>query len=181
MTEYSWPDWGSDRDHGARIAAAWPDTLRKLPLGTPVTGKVIGRQRFGVFVAIDNHPDAVGLAEITAMPRCTELPHVGDRVTGHVLWHADHNHQVKIQLTEWAEHADLLLPYPDKIGQAVTGHVTKLAPIGAFVRIADCIEGLVRPERLSNVTVMERQELTVTTLGVDLERPRISLSATERR
>ncbi|WP_240660076.1 S1 RNA-binding domain-containing protein [Streptomyces sp. WAC 01529] len=29
------------------------------------------------------------------------------------------------------------------VGQTVTGRVTKIVPIGFFVRIADCVEGLV--------------------------------------
>ncbi|WP_200826101.1 S1 domain-containing protein [Kibdelosporangium aridum] len=70
-----------------------------MPLGTQVTGEVIARQPFGVFIRIDGTPDAVGLAEITAMPQGAELPAVAAQVTGEVIWHAEHNHQVKIRLT----------------------------------------------------------------------------------
>lgn len=115
------------------------------------------------------------------MPRCMELPHVGEHVIGRVVWHAEHNHQVKIKLTEWAEHSDLLPPFADMIGQTITGQVTKLAPIGAFVRIADCVEGLVRPEELPAISVSEGQALSVTILGVDLERRRIFLAAAQGR
>ncbi|MFF3085280.1 hypothetical protein ACFVRB_09550 [Streptomyces nojiriensis] len=100
MSEYSWPDDGAEV--GARARAAWAATCEALPVGTPVTGEVIGRRPFGVFLRIDGVPDAVGLAEITAMPHGAELPHLGARVTGEVLWPAEHNHQVKIRLTEWA-------------------------------------------------------------------------------
>jgi ribosomal protein S1 len=181
MTEYSWPDWGSDKDYGTRVVAAWPDTVRNLPLGAPVTGEVVGRRPFGVFLAIDHHPEAIGLAEITAMPRCMELPRVGEHVTGLVLWHADHNHQVKIKLTEWDEHADLLRPFADMIGQTVSGQVTKIAPLGAFVRVADCVEGLIRPEELAETPAVEGQALMVTILDVDLERHRIFLAAARGR
>lgn len=158
--------------------AAWPETVRSVPIGTHVTGEVIGQQPFGVFLAIDGSPDAVGLAKVTAMPSCLDLPTVGRRVSGEVIWHAEHNHQVGITLTEWAQHEDLLPRFANRAGQVVTGRVTKLAPIGAFVRIADCVEGLVRPEDLPGETVVEGQELPVTILGVDLERRRILLSAT---
>ncbi|MFG2951408.1 hypothetical protein [Streptomyces adustus] len=46
-------------------------------------------------------PNAVGLAEITAMPHPMELPAMGATVVGEVIWHADHNRQVKIRLNEW--------------------------------------------------------------------------------
>ncbi|MEV8031870.1 hypothetical protein [Streptomyces sp. NPDC086182] len=61
---------------------------------------MFARAQFGVFLVIDGVPDAVGLAEITAMPHPMELPAAGASVTGKVVWHA-HNHQVKIELDEW--------------------------------------------------------------------------------
>jgi hypothetical protein len=70
-------------------------------VGAPVTGEVVGRHPFGVFLRIDGSPDAIGLAEITAMPHEADLPLVGEHVTGKVLWHAEHEHQVKITLVEW--------------------------------------------------------------------------------
>lgn len=67
-----------------------------------MTGEVIGRRPFGVFISINDFQDAIGLAEITAMPRDATLPLVGAVVTGEVIWHAEHNCQVKIRLAEWA-------------------------------------------------------------------------------
>jgi ribosomal protein S1 len=99
MSEYSWPADGLAA--GARAREAWDATCQALPVGTPVTGEVSGRQPFGVFLTIDGVPDATGLAEITTMPREAVLPQVGARVRGKVLWHAGHNHQVKIKLDEW--------------------------------------------------------------------------------
>ncbi|MDX3854166.1 hypothetical protein [Streptomyces sp. AK02-01A] len=105
MSEYAWP--GKDYENRAATArGAWTETIRTLPLGTKITGEVVGRQRFGVFLSIDGWPDAVGLAEIIAMPRCLDLPVMGERVSGEVVSHAEHNHQVKIRLAEWAEHED---------------------------------------------------------------------------
>lgn len=98
MSAYSWP---GDGPHSAvRVRTAWARTVADLPVGTPVTGQVIGRQPFGVFIRLDGHPDALGLAEITGMPRCRTLPLEGEHVSGEVVWHADHNQQVKIRLTD---------------------------------------------------------------------------------
>ncbi|WP_206062036.1 hypothetical protein, partial [Nonomuraea basaltis] len=41
----------------------------------------------------------ISLAEITAMPAGFDLPGMGAEVVGEVIWHAEHNHQVKIRLT----------------------------------------------------------------------------------
>lgn len=75
MNEYSWPDNGVKGS--ARAQAAWPATCEALPVGTQVTGEVVGRQPFGVFLRIVGVPDAIGLAEITAMPHGAQLPQLG--------------------------------------------------------------------------------------------------------
>jgi len=100
MSEYTWPARaGVPAQEDAH--RDWPATVTALPIGVPVSGEDIGRQPFGVFVQIDGIPNAVGLAEITAMPREMDLPLVGAVITGRVIWHADHNRQVKLRLDEW--------------------------------------------------------------------------------
>ncbi|MET8783534.1 MULTISPECIES: hypothetical protein [unclassified Streptomyces] len=100
MTQFSWPDRSLVPASDA-IDRSWPATVSALPLGSHVSGRVIGRQPFGVFFLIDAVPNAVALAEITAMPHHMELPAMGAAVAGEVIWHADHNRQVKIRLDEW--------------------------------------------------------------------------------
>ncbi len=101
MSEYSWPDYGPLV--GARARAAWSATCQALPLGAQITGEVIGRRPFGVFLRIDEVPDAIGLAEIISMPREAALPQLGERVRGEVLGHTDHNCQVRVRLDGRAE------------------------------------------------------------------------------
>jgi small subunit ribosomal protein S1 len=69
------------------------------------------------------------------------------------------------------------------IGQITPGKVTKLVPFGAFVRVADGIEGLVHISELSNkhVELAEQvvsvgEEVFVRVIDIDLDRRRISLS-----
>ncbi|MEU8785868.1 S1 RNA-binding domain-containing protein [Streptomyces sp. NPDC048637] len=179
MSEYSWPS-ENGRCQAAGAAAAWTETVRSLPVGTPITGEVTGRQPFGAFLSIDGRSEAVGLARVDRMPRCRELPTVGQLVTGEVVWHAAHHHQVGIVLREWAEHEDLLPRFVERVGQVVTGRVTKIAPIGFFVRIADCVEGLVPltgPAADLSKIVRENQDISVRIIAIDLERTRVLLSA----
>ncbi|MBB5868587.1 ribosomal protein S1 [Allocatelliglobosispora scoriae] len=96
MTTYSWPD--RDAFDPNRLAQAWPMVTRDLPIGTHVRGEVVARQPFGVFVRIKGAPDALGLAEITAMPRDAVLPEIGTTMSGEVIWRAEHNHQIKLRL-----------------------------------------------------------------------------------
>ncbi|MDX8148884.1 hypothetical protein SK854_42675 [Lentzea sp. BCCO 10_0061] len=99
MNDYSWPEDG--QRSAERRCVAWSATVRTLPVGAPIAGEVIGRQPFGVFIRIDGVPDAVGLAEITAMPLDAVLPPLGFRVAGVVTSHAEHNRQVKVRLDNW--------------------------------------------------------------------------------
>lgn len=105
-----------------------------------------------------------------------ELPTVGQRVTGEVVWHADHNHQVGIVLGEWTEHEDLLPRF--RVGQVVGGRVTKIASIGIFVRLADCVGGLVPLTGLAAPAESFRQgqEMSVQIAMVDHERNQILLT-----
>lgn len=93
---YVWPageGWRAD-------ASAWPEIIAALPIGACFTGTVIGRQPFGVFLSIDGVPGAAGLAEVTSMPGNRPMPPVGAKVTGEVIWHAEHNGQVKVRLAD---------------------------------------------------------------------------------
>jgi hypothetical protein len=73
VDEYAWPD-EPDELWAQRVGDSWPATVAALPIATAVSGKVVGRQPFGVFLLLAGLPDAVGLAEITAMARGTDLP-----------------------------------------------------------------------------------------------------------
>ncbi|MFG2477350.1 hypothetical protein [Streptomyces fagopyri] len=100
MDEYRWSA-GPGVPAADAVRQIWAATVAALPVGARVEGEVIGRQRFGVFIRICGMPDAVGLAEIGGMPQDLELPAMGAEVAGRVVWHADHNCQVKIKLDEW--------------------------------------------------------------------------------
>lgn len=59
---------------------------------------ITGVRRSGVLIRVDGVPCATALAEITATPLGMDLP---ARVSGEVICHAAHNHQVKVRLDEW--------------------------------------------------------------------------------
>lgn len=104
MDEYSWP---TVADVPAELLPErWAATVAALPLGAFITGEVIGRRPFGVFIRVDGVPGALAPAEITAMPQGTDLPALGARIVGEVIWHTEHRHQVKVRLQEWETSAD---------------------------------------------------------------------------
>jgi hypothetical protein len=104
MDEYAWPTVAEVP--AELLHRRWAATIAALPLGASITGEVVGRQPFGVFIRVDGVPDAMALAEITAMPHGMDLPALGAHVIGEVIWHTEHNHQVKVRLQEWAKPAE---------------------------------------------------------------------------
>ncbi|MEV6359316.1 hypothetical protein [Nocardia asteroides] len=61
-----------------------------------MTGVVVGRQRFGVFIELDQVPDAIGLVRVTALPVDQPLPTRGVAVEGVVLYRDDRTHQLTV-------------------------------------------------------------------------------------
>ncbi|MGW7050489.1 hypothetical protein [Streptomyces sp. NPDC054887] len=100
MTEDVWPDEPS----AEQVRREWSATVSALPVGTRITGQVFECRPFGVFIRIDGAPSAIGLADIGSMPSGASLPSLGAQVGGEVVWHTDHNHQVRIRLNEWLGH-----------------------------------------------------------------------------
>lgn len=118
MNNYSWPE---DEKLGERARLAWATTTAVLSIGTHVTGDVIGRQPFGVFIRVDGVTDAVGLAEISTMPRGTELPALGSRVAAEVIGHREHNHQVQLRLKVSTENNQGSAPDPGTASEISRG------------------------------------------------------------
>ncbi|MFF1812356.1 hypothetical protein ACFVXW_25095 [Streptomyces sp. NPDC058251] len=99
MDEYTWPTRRPNVP-AQSPQEVWTATLAALPLGASVSGEVIGRQPFGVFIRVDGVLSAMALAEIIALPDGMGLPVLGTRVRGEVIGHAEHNHQVRVRLHE---------------------------------------------------------------------------------
>ncbi|WP_027660969.1 hypothetical protein [Salinispora fenicalii] len=95
MTGYPWPNPRDDDPD--RLRRAWPTTVQALPCGARVTGTVIARKPFGVFIRIDGMPDALGYAESTAIAHDV-VPPLGTTVTGEVTWHVSLTHEVQLRL-----------------------------------------------------------------------------------
>jgi len=84
----------------------------------------------------------------------------------------------KTQEDPWRQFARLHQP-----GEIIEGQVTKLVPFGAFVRVAEAVEGLVHISELADrhvdtaeLVVAVNESVKVKIIEVDSERRRISLS-----
>lgn len=115
----------------------------------------------------------------------SDVVSVGQQITAEVLDVDTVRERVPLSLRAVQED-----PWPQvaqRIGQVVTGPVTKIVPFGVFVRLEDRedgFEGLVHTSELDESTgdtVEVGDALTVKIIDVDLARRRITLSRTQAR
>ena len=140
-------------------------------------GTIAEIQNFGVFVSLDGEPahhrtGFINVAELSweHINHPSDVVRVGQRITTEVLAAETYRGQVSLSLKALQE--DPFIPLADRLGEIVRGHVTKVVPIGVFVRIVGGIEGLIPyGEHFAPGT-----ELTVQIVEVDLQRRRVRLS-----
>jgi small subunit ribosomal protein S1 len=159
-----------------------------LVAGQRITGTVTRLADFGAFVEIE--PGVEGLIHISEMSYGKKLRHPsdilkqGDRVDAVILGIKPEEHRISLGLKQ-----TLADPWTDvernfPVGSQIEGPVTKLMNFGAFVQLADGIEGLVH---ISEITAERRlnhpsdvlragQIVKAQILAIDPEKRQIKLS-----
>lgn len=162
--------------------------LKTLRRGQVVTGTVTTIASFGVtFVDIGGFTAMINIPELSWRPinHPSDVVSVGQEITAKVLDVDMVRERVPLSLRAVQED-----PWPQvaqQIGQVVTGPVTRIAPIGVFVRIEnrdDGFEGLIHTSELDqspHAVIDVGDTLTVKIIEVDIARRRISLSHTQVR
>ncbi|MBG6092042.1 S1 RNA-binding domain-containing protein [Actinomadura viridis] len=157
--------------------------LKTLKRGQVVTGRVTAIAGFGVtFVDIGGFTAMINIPELSWRPfdHPSDIVSVGQEITAQVLdvdmiWE-------RVPLSLRALQEDPWPQLAQRIGEVVTGPVTKIVPFGVFVRIedrADGFEGLVNASELEESpddAIAVGDSLTVRILDVDLVRRWIVLS-----
>ena len=140
---------------------------------------------FGAFVDLGGVDGLVHVSELSwkHIEHASEVVEVGQEVTVEILEVDLERERVSLSLKATQEDPWQVFARTHAIGQVAPGKVTKLVPFGAFVRVADGIEGLVHISELSgkHVELAEQvvsvgDEVFVKVIDIDLERRRISLS-----
>lgn len=159
--------------------------LNALQKGQVRKGVVSSIVNFGAFVDLGGVDGLVHVSELSwkHIEHASEVVEVGQEVTVEILEVDLDRERVSLSLKATQEDPWQVLARTHAIGQIAPGKVTKLVPFGAFVRVADGIEGLVHISELStgHVELAEQvvsvgQELFVKIIDIDLDRRRISLS-----
>ncbi|HVM46923.1 MAG TPA: 30S ribosomal protein S1 [Candidatus Acidoferrum sp.] len=168
-------------------ANPWEKALEKYPPGTHVKGKIRNLTSYGAFIELEEGLD--GMIHVSDMSWTRKINHPsevlkkGDEVEAIVLEVDKSNQRIAVgvkQLTPdpWAGIDQLY-----KVGDLVTGKVTKLASFGAFIGLQHEIDGLVhisqiseeRVDKIKNVLKVD-QEVTARVIKIDKSDRRIGLS-----
>ena len=165
----------------------WEEVSLKYPVGTRVNGKVRNLTAYGAFVELEEGID--GMIHVSDLSWTRKINHPsemlkkGDDVEAQVLEIDKTNQRISLGVKQISDDPWKLIEDRYKIGELVTGKVSKVASFGAFIQLADEIDGLVHISQISNDRVEKvkdvlkvGQEVTARVIKVDKGERRIGLS-----
>ena len=159
--------------------------LESLQKGDRRKGTVSSIVNFGAFVDLGGVDGLVHVSELSwrHVEHPGEVATVGQEVEVEVLDVDLERERVSLSLRATQEDPWKEFERRYRAGEVIEGEVTKLVPFGAFVRVADGIEGLVHISELSEAHVESAEEIVnvgdrvrVRVVEVDVSRRRVSLS-----
>jgi small subunit ribosomal protein S1 len=124
----------------------WESLHEKFPLGSTVEGRVRNLTDFGAFIEIEDGID--GLVHVSNLSWTKRVKHPsevlkkGDRVKAQVLAIEPDNRRLSLGIKQLEPDVWETFFQQHRIGDVVKGKVLRAASFGAFIEIADGIEGL---------------------------------------
>jgi small subunit ribosomal protein S1 len=165
----------------------WDRAQEKYPSGTKVKGKIRNLTSYGAFLELEEGID--GMIHVSDISWTRKINHPSevfkknDEVEAVVLEVDKPNQRIALGVKQLSEDPWENIDKYYKVGDLVTGKVTKLASFGAFVGLQHDIDGLVhisqisedRVDKIKNVLKVG-QEVTARVIKIDRADRRIGLS-----
>ena len=163
----------------------WHELTEKYPIGTTITGKVRNLTEFGAFVEVEEGID--GLIHISDMSWSKRLKHPsevlkkGDTVEAMVLNIDAENQRLSLGLKQlqtdvWDEFFT-----QHHVGDVVEGKVVRLTNFGAFVELAEGIEGLIHVSEFDDSQHAGKDDKLELKVGESYQMKIIKLIPAERK
>jgi small subunit ribosomal protein S1 len=163
----------------------WHELAEKYPIGTTITGKVRNLTEFGAFVEVEEGID--GLIHISDMSWSKRLKHPsealkkGDTVEAMVLNIDAENQRLSLGLKQlqtdiWDEFFQ-----QHHVGDVVEGKVVRMTSFGAFVELAEGIEGLIHVSEFDDSAHKGKEEKLDLKVGETYQMKIIKLIPAERK
>ena len=143
----------------------WHQLADTYPIGSKLTGKVRNLTEFGAFVEVEEGID--GLIHISDMSWSKRLKHPsevlkkGDEVEAMVLNVDPDNQRLSLGLKQLATDVWDEFFENNKVGSVVEGKVVRITNFGAFVELAEGIEGLIHVSEFDDEHGKDKVELKV--------------------
>jgi len=165
----------------------WDQAQEKYSQGTRVKGKIRNLTSYGAFIELEEGLD--GMIHVSDISWTRKINHPsevlkkGDEVEAVVLEVDKTNQRIAVGLKQLGQDPWEAIDQLYKVGDLVTGQVTKLASFGAFIGLQHEIDGLVhisqisedRVDKIKNVLKVG-QEVTARVIKIDKSDRRIGLS-----
>ncbi len=165
----------------------WDDVDKRFPKGAKVKGKVVNLTKYGAFVRLAEGVE--GLIHVSEMSWTKRISHpaemleVGQEIFCVVLDVDKENHKISLGLKQLEPDPWQVAAKKYKPGTRVTGVVRNLTAFGAFVEIAEGIEGLIHisdiswTKRVNHPSEFFRrgQKIEAVVLEIDPENHKLSL------
>ncbi len=165
----------------------WEQALEKYPKGTRVKGKIRNLTSYGAFLELEEGLD--GMIHVSDISWTRKINHPsevlkkGEEVEAVVLEVDKVNQRISLGVKQLSEDPWENIDKYYRVGDLVTGNVTKLASFGAFIGLEHDIDGLVhisqvseeRIDKIKNVLAVG-QEVTSRVIKIDKGERRIGLS-----
>jgi small subunit ribosomal protein S1 len=161
----------------------WDEMEHKYMIGKTVSGKVRNMTAYGAFVELEEGID--GMIHVSDLSWTRKINHPseilkkGEDVQAVVIDIDKANQRISLGVKQLETDPWKEIDRRYKIGDLVTGKVTKLASFGAFVQLQDDIDGLVHISQLSEEHVTKVKD--VLKVGQEVEARVIKVDKTERR
>ncbi|HSI84613.1 MAG: 30S ribosomal protein S1 [Candidatus Methylacidiphilales bacterium] len=165
----------------------WEQVSAKYPVGTTVKGKVRNLTAYGAFIEIEEGID--GMIHVSDLSWTRKINHPsemlkkGDEVEALVMEIDKSNQRISLSMKALADDPWKSIEQKYKMGDVVSGKVSKVASFGAFIQLEEEIDGLVHISQISNERVEKvkdvlkvGQDVTARVIKVDKAERRIGLS-----
>ncbi len=165
----------------------WDKALEKYKPGSKVKGKIRNLTSYGAFIELEDGLD--GMIHVSDISWTRKINHPsevlkkGEELEALVLEIDKANQRISLGIKQLSEDPWHNIDKYYKVGDLVTGKVTKLASFGAFIGLQHDIDGLVhisqvseeRIDKIKNVLKVD-QEVTARVIKIDKSERRIGLS-----
>ncbi len=168
-------------------ANPWDTVQDRYPIGSRVKGKVRNFTSYGAFLEIEDGID--GMIHVSDMSWTRKINHPsemiqkGQELEAVVLEIDTANQRISLGLKQASDDPWHTIASRYTIGEMVKGKVSKIASFGAFVELADGVDGLVHISQISHDRVEKvkdavkvGQEVEARIVRIDRDERRIGLS-----